>query len=92
MIGASLILFTGNFIPATQFLKETQIRLDKNYIMVDGMMRTNFENIFACGSVCRNQNNLDQQKSWDEAKAEGILVSENLINLISAPANNSITQ
>jgi len=81
-IGTSLVLFAGNYLPSTDFLKETELKTQAGYIIVDQNLRTNFENIFSCGSVCRNENNLTQQKTWDDAVNEGVLAATNIINLL----------
>lgn len=78
-IEASLILFVGPLTPCTEFLKDSSIRALENYIIVDELQHTNFENIFACGSVCSLEGSLGTQKSWDEACNEGIIVAKNLI-------------
>jgi NAD(P)H-nitrite reductase large subunit len=78
-IEASLILFVGPLVPSSEFLKDSSIRALDNYIIVDELMHTNFENIFACGSVCSLESALGAQKSWDEACNEGVIVAKNLI-------------
>lgn len=78
-IEASLILFVGPLAPSSEFLKDSSIRTLDSYIVVDELMHTNFENIFACGSVCSLESAVGGQKSWDEACNEGIIVAKNLI-------------
>lgn len=81
-IGTSLVLFTGNYAPCAEFLKDSEIKMLNGYICVDNTLCTNIENIFACGSVCINENEAKKEKSWQEAKNEGSLVSATLLNRI----------
>ncbi len=78
-IEASLILFAGNYKPCTEFLKDSQIRAEDGYIIVDELMHTNLDNIFACGSVCCLEDKLGESKSWEESCNEGVIVAKNLI-------------
>jgi NAD(P)H-nitrite reductase large subunit len=78
-IEASLILFVGENSVSSEFLKDSQIRSLEGYILVDELMHTNFENIFACGSVCCMESTLGGFKSWEESCNEGIIVAKNLI-------------
>ena len=82
VIGAPLVLFLGNYIPCADFLKESAIERAGDFIVVDDSMRTNFENIFACGSIAKLKNNPDKQKSWEEIADEGVRAAENLIHLL----------
>jgi nitrite reductase (NADH) large subunit len=81
-IGVSLVLFAGDYQPSTDFLKESGINIYKDYILVNQNLKTNFPEIFACGSVCKIENNLREQKSWEEASNEGVLVAHNLIAIL----------
>lgn len=81
-VGISLALFIGNYLPSTEFLKETEIKTHQDYILADDAMATNMENIFACGSVCKNANFLEIEKTWDEAAGEGALAAQNIIKLL----------
>lgn len=47
-----LFIFIG-LIPELQFLQNTNIKLDNNYIVVDNKMQTNIKNIYACGDVIK---------------------------------------
>lgn len=81
-IGTSLVLFAGNYIPCTEFLKESGIKMLNGYICVDNTLRTNIENIFACGSACKNETHEAKEKSWEEAGGEGDLAASVLTNRI----------
>lgn len=81
-IGTSLVLFAGNYLPCTEFLKESGVKMLNGYICVDNTLRTNIENIFACGSVCINENIANKEKSWEEAENEGGLVTSALVSRI----------
>jgi acetyl-CoA synthase len=79
-IGTSLILFTDSSRPSTEFLKDSEITLDDGFIAVNDYLQTNFKDIFACGSVSKVAGSLVTEKTWDEAKEEGILAAKNIIN------------
>lgn len=81
VVGTALVLFIGNRLPATDFLKESGIKMREHYVLVDDGMRTSLENVFACGSVCRKENSFTQGKSWEDAVNEGILAATNLFRL-----------
>jgi len=74
-IGVSLVLFCGNRVPSSEFLKESGIKTDQDYIALDDSLRTNIENIFACGAVCG-------QRDWDVAAGAGVKVAQNIIQLL----------
>lgn len=78
---AGMILFSGFLQPETDFLKDTKINIFSGYIIVDGIFKTNFENIFACGSVCRKQIQEEKEKNWEEVQDEGILLAHQLVSL-----------
>jgi len=82
VIATSLVIFTSPLIPSSDFLKDTDIRTTNGYVKIDENMRTNYENIFACGSVARKKGSLEKTKSWEEALGEGILAADNLIQLL----------
>ncbi len=82
VLGASLVLFCGNYTSACDFLKETEIKMRKGYIIVDDNMRTNLENIFACGSVCNKEGMIIKEKSWLAAAQEGVLAAGFISGLI----------
>lgn len=52
-LGVCAVLFMDNYKSNIEFLKGTDIRTKDDFILVDGWMRTNQDNIFACGSVVR---------------------------------------
>ena len=79
IIGASLVLFTGNYIPSVDFLGESEINVSNGYIAVDDSLRTNLENVFAAGSVCCNVNIQAKDKTWEESAREGVFVAENIV-------------
>jgi NAD(P)H-nitrite reductase large subunit len=81
-LGASLIIFCGNYTPASDFLKETGINLGEGYVIVDENMRTSLENIFACGSVCSRGGIIIKEKSWLEAAQEGLAAAAGVNGLI----------
>ena len=52
-LGVCAVLFMDNYKSNIEFLKGTGVEIKDDFILVDGWMRTNQENIFACGSVVR---------------------------------------
>jgi NAD(P)H-nitrite reductase large subunit len=82
VIGTSLVLFAGNYVPSTGFLGGSGISFCQDYIAVDSNMRTNVGNIFACGSVCRHLDTPKNEKTWDESASEGVLAANNILNLL----------
>lgn len=78
-IGTSLVLFAGIYSPCGEFLKDSGIKTGQNYILVNDGMQTNFENVFACGAIARNEKFLDKEKSWEDAVNEGALAADSLI-------------
>jgi nitrite reductase (NADH) large subunit len=81
VLGASLILFCGDYKSSCDFLKEAEILAQDGYIIVDDNMRTSRENIFACGSVCSKEG-IIKEKSWAEAGAEGMAAAQAIGGLI----------
>ncbi|MFA5311085.1 MAG: FAD-dependent oxidoreductase [Candidatus Omnitrophota bacterium] len=51
VLGVSAVLFMDNYKANIDFLKNTDIQIKEDYIAVNGLMATNYDNIFACGSV-----------------------------------------
>ncbi len=49
-----MFLYIG-YEPDITFLSGLNIRLDKNYIVVDKQMRTNIKNIYACGDIIKKE-------------------------------------
>ncbi|MFH1198713.1 MAG: FAD-dependent oxidoreductase [Candidatus Omnitrophota bacterium] len=52
-LGVDLVIVAGNYIPYSDFLKNSGIETDNGYIIVDSSMHTNIENIFACGRISK---------------------------------------
>jgi NAD(P)H-nitrite reductase large subunit len=78
-IEASLILFIGENAVSSEFIKDSQLRSLEGHILVDELMHTNFDNIFACGSACCMESTIGVFKSWEESSNEGIIVARNLV-------------
>ena len=70
-IGVSMVIFTGGFKSNIDFLKDTPVNLAQDFIMVDEFLRTNIENIFACGAVCGRLN-------WDDAVRDSTIIADNI--------------
>ncbi len=84
VIGTALAILTDNYLPSSDFLKDTDIKTDSGYVIVDNNMRTNLENVFACGSVASREPASMDNKSWEEAFREGELAAENLISRVNS--------
>lgn len=69
VVGATLVIFSGASGPNTDFLKDTDIRLDQG-IVVDETMRTNIPFVWAAGDVCR-QTEEGGARGWGQAHASG---------------------
>jgi NAD(P)H-nitrite reductase large subunit len=52
-IGVSAVLFMDNHKSNIDFLKNTDVQVKDDFVVIDGFMRTNVNNIFACGSLVR---------------------------------------
>jgi len=81
VIGASLVIFAGAQLPASDFLKGSDIKTEEGYIIVNEEMATNFENVLACGSVSKKSKSCLATKTWDDAVGEGILAAHSLIKI-----------
>lgn len=79
VIGTTLVIFAGNYSPASEFLKETSIKTNDGYIIVDDSMRTNLENVFACGCVCKKDSILAKEKLIEDAVSEGVIAAESIL-------------
>jgi len=73
VIGASVVVFAAGFKSNIDFLKDTPVNIENDFIVVDERMRTNIENIFACGSVCGGS-------CWDDAVRDSTIIAENIIS------------
>lgn len=77
-IGVDVVLFSGNYAPSTEFLKETDVATQDGFVVVNESLRTNWENIFSCGSVCRKENEL-KEKTDEEIINEALAVAEEIM-------------
>lgn len=79
VIGASLVIFTEPKEPNIDFLKDTEIKINKG-ILVDDAMRTNIPFVFAAGDACYF---LDKEKlyRWESALKEGQTAGEMLCQM-----------
>ncbi len=69
VIGASLIIYTEPKKPCLDFLRDTEIKIDRG-ILVDERMRTSVDFVFAAGDCAQSA---DQAKiyNWESALKEG---------------------
>jgi NAD(P)H-nitrite reductase large subunit len=52
-LGVCAVIFMDNYKSNIEFLKGAEIEVKDDFILVDGWMRTNQKDVFACGSVVR---------------------------------------
>lgn len=69
-IGVSSVVFLDELKCNIDFLKNTDLNIEQDFISTDDTMRTNIENIFACGTVARRKTGTDKAKDWDEVMIE----------------------
>jgi len=82
-IGTDLILFVGNYIPESDFLKDADFQLDSGYILVDDYnLSLGKTNIFACGSIASKSGEIKALKNWETAANEGSRVAQNIISTL----------
>jgi len=80
VIGTTLVILAGPYAPAAAFLKESEIAVSGGYINVNSAMRTNVENVFACGSIAADGDTGVRQKLWQDCVNEGIMAAQSIIN------------
>jgi len=56
VISACVVLFIDDYKSNIDFLKNTDVRVENDIIVVDGFLRTTVKDIFACGSVVAKDN------------------------------------
>lgn len=82
IIASSLLLFAGDYSASSGFLKDTEINNDNGYVIIDENMRTNLDNVFACGSIAKNNNSFLKDKLWRDCIEEGGIAAAAIIKLI----------
>ncbi len=82
IIGTSLVAFMDGLKSNIEFLKNTDIEVHNDLICVDEGMRTNLNNVFACGSVCSRRDEAPTLKSWDDIIGEGRCLASNLTQML----------
>lgn len=80
-IPCDLVVVTIGIRPNIEFIKDTNIKVDKG-IIVDKHLRTNIPNIFAAGDVAQIRDPLYQKPilhpTWGNAKKQGKIAAENM--------------
>ena len=79
VIAVTNILFKDELESNINFLKNTQIEILNNQIIVNQNSETNIKNIFSCGSVASYKDNMDFIKTFDDVVNESKILVENLI-------------
>ncbi len=72
VLGVSAVLFMDNYKANIDFLKNTDIQINEDYIAVNGLMATNYDNIFACGSIVGR-----------DSLAVSLMLADNITNRLS---------
>lgn len=78
-IGVAAVIFMNELKSSIDFLKNTDLEMIDDFLLVDELMRTSREEIFSCGSVCRMKTAVRETKNWDDAVAEASSVSDSLV-------------
>jgi len=78
-IGVSMVVFMDELKGNIDFLKNTDIKICEDLILIDEGMRTSGDRIFACGSVASRKEALGKIKIWDDAIMDSICVVGNFI-------------
>jgi NAD(P)H-nitrite reductase large subunit len=81
VIAVSVVVYTQPGLPAGDFLKDSGIALDQGFVTVDGQMRTNIEDIYACGSIALDKSGTRANKSWQSALEEGAAAAKQIIQV-----------
>ncbi|MFA5038530.1 MAG: FAD-dependent oxidoreductase [Candidatus Omnitrophota bacterium] len=76
VVGATLLVFSGNLSGRQDFLEETDIQQDQG-ILVDGELRTSVPFVWAAGD-CNQPRDGQKQYGWDAAYAQGRKLGEGL--------------
>jgi NAD(P)H-nitrite reductase large subunit len=82
VLATDIALFVGAGLPATSFLKETDVKTEQGFIVVDERMRTNVEHILACGSVCAGAAHTQAPAAWDACVGQGVIAAEEALKMI----------
>ncbi len=81
-IGADLAIITIGMRPNIDFLKDSDIKIDKG-VLVDMYMKTNLSNIFAAGDIAQIYDPLYEtpilHPTWGNAKRQGKIVAKNMV-------------
>lgn len=68
-LGVCAVLFMDDYKSNIDFLKDTDILVQDDFVIVNGWMATNHDNIFACGSVVRK-----------DSVVISLMLADNIIN------------
>jgi NAD(P)H-nitrite reductase large subunit len=83
IIGACLVMvFMSLPRAAMDFLDGANIELSEDAVSVDERMRTNLDNVFACGAISAPKDFSPRLKTWDETVMESKVLVDNLIQVM----------
>jgi NAD(P)H-nitrite reductase large subunit len=79
-VGASSVVFLEGLKNNTDFLKNTEVELLDDAVLVDEDMRASIDNIFACGAVARRKGSaVCSVKSWDDIVLETLSLASGFL-------------
>lgn len=78
IIGVSAVIFAAAQKSNVEFLKGLNLEMTDDLILVDDGSQTSLPGVYALGSVCRNRNNLQEEKNWDSIIKEADFLAERL--------------
>jgi len=78
IIAVSAVIFREKLEGNTDFLKDTGIERLSTFIVVDSALRTNSEEVFACGAAAVWRGEAQKIKDWDDCIREGVLLAEEI--------------
>jgi len=78
-IGVSCVVFVDTFKNNIDFLKNTDIEMHEDAVLVDEMMRTSAERVFACGIVAKGRKAMQATKTWEDAMSDSLCLAQTLI-------------
>ncbi len=81
VFGVCAVLFAGGYKSNIEFLKDTDVRTEDDFILVDGWMSTANKDIFACGSVVRK-----------DSIVISLMLAENIINRLKDAGERDVSR
>ncbi|MDD5731152.1 MAG: FAD-dependent oxidoreductase [Candidatus Omnitrophica bacterium] len=83
IIGASAVIFMDELKSNIDFLKNTGVEINADFISVDAEMRTSISNIFSCGLASKVKGADDSVKGFDTISNESRILAETLVKALA---------